>query len=96
MEKHIVVYCLIVFVSKLIFLVSRTWNVRAIAEGDMKKTMVSSFIVDVIWLVSISVGVDSMHKIITNFDMRYIPVIISSVAGGLLGVYLGMLGNKKG
>lgn len=86
----ILTYSLTVFVTQLVFIGCRTWNVKAISANNMAASMVSGAIVHIAWLVSISIGVVSMNEIISNFRWEYLPVVASSLAGGLLGTYLAL------
>lgn len=87
-------YSIVVFITQLIFIGCRTWNVKAIASKNIPHVLISGAIVHLTWLLSISIGVISMTEIMRSFDWMYIPVIISSLSGGLLGSYLSMI-NKK-
>lgn len=90
----ILYYSVIVFVTQLIFIGFRTWNVKAIAEKNMMQAMVSGAVVHIAWLVSISIGAISMHQIMTQFDFQYVPVVCSSLIGGLIGTYLALKEKK--
>lgn len=87
-------YTLIVFVTQLIFIGCRTWNVRAVADGDLKAVLFSGGLVHLSWLVSIAIGSISMHTILTDFDWSQLPIILASLIGGLIGSWIG-LKNKK-
>lgn len=87
---------IVVFITQLIFIGCRTWNVKAIAREHMGQTLVSGGIVHLSWLISISIGAISAHEIMTNFDWRYIPVVICSLSGGLIGTYISMRSKKVG
>jgi hypothetical protein len=88
-------YSIIVLLTQLFFIGFRTWNVKAIAAGNIKQVLISGAFVNVAWLISIAIGSVSMNEIITNFRYEYTPVVICSVAGGLIGSYISMK-NKKG
>ena len=81
---------LIMFITQIIFIGFRTINVRAIAEKNMVKALVSGAFVHWSWLVSIAIGATSMYEIINDFRFEYIPVIIASTIGGLIGTYMGL------
>lgn len=79
-----------VFLTQLIFIGCRTWNVRAVSKGNLKHVLLSGAIVHISWLASIAIGAVSMNEIITNFDWQYLPVIIGSLSGGLIGSWIGL------
>lgn len=83
-------YSIIVFVTQLVFIGCRTWNVKAIAKNNIPQVLISGSIVHLSWLVSIAIGAISMHEIITNFQLNYLPIIACSLSGGLIGSYLSM------
>lgn len=81
---------IIVFVTQLIFIGCRTWNVKAIATHDIWQVLISGAFVHLSWLVSIALGAISMREIISNFELSHLPVVICSLLGGLLGSYISM------
>lgn len=83
-----------VFLTQLIFIFSRTINVKAISNKDLKVALISGAVIHWSWLVSIAIGAISMGELMTNWEWKYIPVIIMSTLGGLIGTYYGMK-NKK-
>lgn len=86
----IIEYCISVFITQLVFIGTRTWNVRSVASGNIIGALVSGAIVHIAWLIGISIGVISMNEILSNWNLSYLPVVISSLSGGLLGTYIGM------
>lgn len=87
-------YSIIVFITQLIFIGCRTWNVKAIAKHNISQVLISGTFVHLSWLISIAIGAVSMHEIITNFEWSYLPIIACSLAGGLIGSYISMV-NKR-
>jgi uncharacterized membrane protein len=87
-------YSIIVFVTQLIFIGCRTWNVKAIAKQDIPQVLLSGTFVHLSWLVSIAIGAVSMHEIISNFEWSYLPIIACSLSGGLIGSYLSMKSKR--
>ena len=83
-------YSITVFFTQLVFIWSRTWNVRAISDKNIPKVLISGAIVHIAWLLGISIGVVSVKEILINFELSYIPVVACSLAGGLLGSYIAM------
>lgn len=79
-----------VFITQLIFVGFRTWNVLAIAEKNVMKTAVSGTLCHITWLASIAIGSVSTYEIINNGDMSHLPVVLLSVAGGTLGSVIGL------
>jgi uncharacterized membrane protein len=86
----IVKYSIIIFITQLLFIACRTWNVRAIATNDISGALLSGGLVHITWLVSIAIGAVSMHEILSNFRWEYLPVVICSMVGGLVGTYIGL------
>jgi len=83
-------YSIIVFITQLIFIGCRTWNVKAISKHNIPQVLISGTLVHLSWLISIAIGAVSMHEIITNFRWEYLPIVICSLTGGLLGSYISM------
>lgn len=82
--------CIGVFVVQLIFIYTRTWNVKAISSKNIFHVLVSGAIIHIAWLFSIGLGAYSVKEIVINFELKYIPVLLSSLIGGLLGSYIAM------
>ena len=87
-------YSIIVFLTQLIFIGCRTWNVKAISSKNITQVLLSGAFVHVSWLVSIAIGVMSMNEIITNFKWEYLPIVLCSLFGGLLGSYVSMKSKR--
>ena len=87
-------YSIIIFVTQLIFIGCRTWNVKAISKQNIPQVLLSGTFVHLSWLISIAIGAVSMHEIITNFKWQYIPIILCSLSGGLIGSYLSMKSKR--
>jgi hypothetical protein len=93
--NSILLMCITVFVTQVIFIWARTWNVKCIAANDMKGVLLSGSVVHIAWLVSITLGVVSFKEILMDFQWQYLPVIFFSLTGGLLGSYFGLKEKKK-
>ena len=87
-------YSLAVFFSQLIFIGCRVWNIKAIAASNIPQVLISGAIIHIAWLVGIAIGVTSVHQIMSDFEWEYLPVVISSLSGGLLGSYITMKYKK--
>ena len=74
-----------VFVTQFVFTWGRTWNIKAIADRNVKKVLISGTIVYFCWLLSIALGSISVIELVQNFNTDYIPVIIAGLIGGNLG-----------
>ena len=74
-----------VFVTQFVFTWGRTWNIKAIADRDVKRVLISGTIVYFCWLLSIALGSISVIELVQNFNTDYIPVIIAGLVGGNLG-----------
>lgn len=91
MENDLILnYSVIVFFTQLVFIACRTWNVKAIAVNNILAAMISGALVHIAWLVSIAIGAVSMNEIISNFQFQYIPIVLCSLTGGLIGTYLAL------
>lgn len=91
---NILLYSVTVFFTQLIFIGCRTWNVKAIANKDITQVLASGAFVHLAWLVGIAIGAVSMHKIITEFKLEYLPIIFCSLTGGLIGSYISMKSKR--
>jgi len=87
-------YSIIVFITQLIFIGCRTWNVKAISKQNIPQVLISGTFVHLSWLVSIAIGAISMREIITNFRWEYLPIVICSLTGGLIGSYISMKSKR--
>lgn len=87
-------YSTVVFITQLTFIGCRTWNVKSIAKQNIPHVLISGGFVHIAWLISVAIGVVSMHEIISNFEWKYIPVIICSLSGGLIGSYISMKSKR--
>lgn len=85
---------LTIFTVQVIFLFGRTWNVRATASGNINQTLVSGALVHLSWLVGTAIGVHGMQQILFDFAWRDLPIVACSLAGSLLGTYLGFKTKK--
>lgn len=88
-------YSIIVFITQLVFIGCRTWNVKCISKDDIPGVLISGTLVHVSWLISIGIGVISINEIIVNFEWSYLPIVLSSLSGGLLGSYISMKYKHK-
>lgn len=84
-----------VFLTQLVFIWSRTWNVKMVAANRTKQVLISGGIVHLTWLLGITLGVASMNEVMMNFRWEYVPVLVGSLAGGTIGAYLGMKEKMK-
>lgn len=88
-------YSIIIFLVQLIFIGCRTWNVRAIANNNLFQVLLSGTFVHLSWLVSIAIGSVSMMEVMENFEWKYIPIILCSLSGGLIGSWIGLKAKRK-
>lgn len=88
-------YSIIVFITQIVFIGCRTWNVRAIANNNLVEVLISGALVHLAWLVSIAIGAISMNAIIQNFQWSYLPIIICSTIGGMIGSWVGLKQKRK-
>ncbi|WP_271782206.1 hypothetical protein [Aquimarina algiphila] len=95
MSNQILEYSIIIFITQLIFIGCRTWNVKAIARNNIVHVLLSGAIVHIAWLIGIAIGSVSMYEIINNFKWVYIPIVGCSLVGGLTGSYIAMKSKSK-
>lgn len=88
-------YSVIIFITQLIFIGCRTWNVKAISKNNLVHVLLSGTFVHLSWLVSIAIGAVSMNEIITNFKFEYWPIVACSLSGGFIGTYMGLIEKRK-
>lgn len=93
--NNILLMTITVFVTQVIFIWARTWNVKSIAANNLKDVLLSGAVVHLAWLVSITLGVVSFKEIMLHFEWQYLPVIVGSLTGGLIGSYLGLKEKMK-
>ena len=84
-----------VFIVQLVFIGFRTLNIRAVAEKNIVKVLYTGAIIHLSWLVGIAIGATTMHEIMMDFRWEYLPIIICSLAGGLIGSYMGLVNKIK-
>lgn len=86
----IIKYTIIVFITQLVFIGCRTWNVKAIAEKNIPMVLTSGVFVNLSWLVSIAIGSVSTYEIVSKGQWDYWPVIVASVIGSSIGSYIAL------
>jgi len=77
--------CVFVFSSQLIFVFSRTLNVIYTAEHHIIGSILTGVVVNLSWLVSVTLGINSVVHIDTNYW-----VIITFVIAGIVGTHEGI------
>lgn len=87
---QVIHHSVLMFATQLVFIGCRTWNVKAIAQGNMVKTLLSGAVINISWLVSMGLGGVSMFHIINDFHWQYVPIVAACVLGGTAGAYIGM------
>lgn len=70
-------------VLQFLFQLSRTFSTRLISKEHMLGTMIMTFIIQVLWLVTTAIGVKAV------FDIDW-WTISSYMIGGLFGAYIAM------
>ncbi len=76
--------------TQLIFIGCRTWNIKAIAQNNKIQALLSGGLVHISWLITVGIGGISMHIIINDFNWNYLPIVVCSLVGSLIGTHLGM------
>jgi hypothetical protein len=87
-------YTITVFLTQVAFVWSRTWNVKAIADRDMSKVLISGTLIHITWTLSTLLSVVSAKEVLIDGKTEFLPVMIASLVGGLLGSYLSMRSKK--
>ena len=82
--------CVSVFIVQFIFIYTRTWNVKAISSKNTFHVLISGAVIHIAWLFSIGISAYSVKEIVLDFEIKYIPVLVSSLIGGLIGSYIAM------
>ncbi len=88
-------YSILIFLTQVVFIGCRTWNVKAIAKNNLLQVLISGGLVHIAWLISIAIGSVSTMNIIENFEWKYLPILLCSLVGGLFGSYLGLKERTK-
>lgn len=86
----ILIQSIIVFTTQLVFIWARTVNVRQVADGNTAGVLISGGVVHITWLVGIAIGSNSVYKILNDFAMIHLWIVLSSLIGGIIGSWLGM------
>lgn len=82
--------------SQLIFGLSRTLNVRYVAEHKVIPALVTSTIVKLAWLGSTAIGVKSATDLIENTsDLSSWTILLIFIISGVLGDRLAFIVNLK-
>lgn len=83
------------FLTQVVFIWVRTWNVKSVASNDLKQVLMSGALTHIAWLFSISLSAYSMTALMKDWEWQYIPIPIASLIGGLIGSYLGLREKMK-
>ena len=75
-------FCLM-FMAQLLFQLARVYSTRVISKDHVVITLVMTFFVQILWLITTAMGVHAA------FEMD-IPQITAYMIGGLLGTYMAM------
>lgn len=76
------------FIFQLLFQLSRVLSTRFISKDHIFETLVMTFIVQALWLITTAMGVKAV------FDWNWYS-ISSYMIGGLIGSYIAMNYNMK-
>jgi len=92
--ENVWIVTIVTFVTQVVFIWGRTWNVRVISEKKLTQAVVSGLVVHIFWIVTTALGVKSASDIILNGDWTYAPVIVASSLGGVVGTIIAFKQNK--
>ena len=91
----IAVISLVCFISQVIFSYLRTWNIESISDNRVFNSVLSNSLIQIFWLVSISINLYSIREILIKDEPIYIIVVFSYLIGGALGVIISMKNRGK-
>ncbi len=80
-DINMIVECIVVFISQLLFSLSRNISNRAVIKERVSLSVILTGVIQSLWLVGTFIGVQGM------MNSNYI-VISSYLLGGMLGTYL--------
>jgi hypothetical protein len=86
---------IIAMFSQLAFLWARTYNIHSTARLEVVETLKSGAIIHILWLIGISLGANGAYKVLIEYDWSYIPVILCSLIGSVIGSYIGLTKRIK-
>lgn len=78
----------IVLVTQIIFLYLRTLNVKAVAGGQMWKSIWTGWGIALSWMIGITIGANAM------MEGNWFPIFMHLV-GGTIGTWMGMRESRK-
>ena len=70
-----------IFVAQLLFQLARTYNQRVVSKDNVASSVITSFFIQALWLITTALGVKS-------FNDSDPAGITAYMLGGVLGVYL--------
>lgn len=82
------IQALIVFISEIVFLYLKTINIKAIADGNTQKAILSNSGTSIAWLIGVTISVNSI------LNGNWLP-ILAFLLGGIIGTYLAMEKGKS-
>lgn len=85
-----IISCLTVLFSQIIFLYLRTINVQHVAQNRVWPAIFSGTGVGITWLIAVSLGVDSLLDLRNKW-----PIAVCYLIGGAVGTYWGMSRKTK-
>ena len=87
-ETSTLILCIIVFLTQIAFVFSRTMNVIYTSEHNENMAMITGAVTHITWLLSVGIGVSSVMYL--NWT-----VMTSSLIGGLIGTKYGIKLKSK-
>jgi hypothetical protein len=86
---------IVVFISNVLFMFLRTWNINSIAKRNIKMVLISGGLIHITWLFSTALAVGSAHAFFETGELKYLPIVLTSLTGSLLGTYLGIMKGRS-
>tara|TARA_R110000803_G_scaffold146808_2_gene212516 strand:+ start:176 stop:472 length:297 start_codon:yes stop_codon:yes gene_type:complete len=97
MEVEQIIYeSVIAFLSQLAFLWARTYNIHATANLEVRKVIISGFVISILWLVGVAIGANGAYKLLVDHNWDYLPIVICLIIGSSTGSYIGLMKKIKG
>jgi uncharacterized membrane protein len=79
-----------IFILQLVFVWLRTLNIQYIANKDLTRTLISGTVIHILWLLTVAIGIFSITEIMQNFELKYLPVVVCSCLGSMVGTLIAL------
>lgn len=79
------------FISQLVFMTTRTWNIQAVASDKRTEAVISGMLSGLAFIVGASVGVSAVKEAIAAFNASSIVILFFYLIGQGIGTYIKMI-----